>query len=100
MGPTQPNEDTMEKFKINDRVRRLPYTITMPKQGSDSIVAVDGDVETVTISARGCCGIVKSLRHETTTSSAENKNRSAMVQVLWDNGTLSYHGPEALEHAK
>lgn len=90
----------MEKFKINDRVRRLPYTITLPKQGSDSIVAVDGDVETMTISARGCCGVVRSLRHETTTSSAEAKNRSAMVQVLWDNGTLSYHGPEALEHAK
>ncbi len=90
----------MEKFKVNDRVRRLPYSITLPKQGSDLISSGDGDVETMTISARGCCGVVKSLRHETTGNAGESKNRSVMVQVMWDNGTLSYHGPEALEHAK
>jgi|694.fasta_scaffold14656_7 hypothetical protein len=90
----------MEKFKVNDRVRRLPYSITLAKQGGDAIGFADGDVETMTVSTRGCCGVVKSLRHETSAASAENKNRSLMVQVLWDNGTLSYHGPEALEHTK
>lgn len=90
----------MEKFKVNDRVRRLPYSITLPKQGSDALGFEDGNTDTMTVSTRGCCGIVKALRNETTTSSTESKSRSVMVQVLWDNGTLSYHGPEALEQGK
>ena len=90
----------MEKFKVNDRVRRLPYTVTLAKDGRDLSASADRDIETITVSTSGCCGAVKSLRHETTNSSAESKSRSVMVQVLWDNGTLSYHGPEALEHAK
>jgi len=90
----------MEKFKVNDRVRRLPYTVTLAKDGRDIGTNMDGDVETVTVSTRGCAGTVKSLRHETTNTSQENKSRSVMVQVLWDNGTLSYHGPEALESTK
>lgn len=91
----------MEKFKVNDRVRRLPYTVTLAKDSAAAATGnVDGDIETVTVSARGCCGTVKSMRHETTNTSHENKSRAVMVNVLWDNGTLSYHGPEALEHAK
>ncbi len=90
----------MEKFKVTDRVRRLPFTVTLVKEGRDIGVDLDGDVETMTVSTRGCAGVVKALRHETSNSTAEARTRSVMIQVLWDNGTLSYHGPEALEHVE
>lgn len=88
----------MAKFKINDRVRRLPYTVTL---SSDLSAAnhPDGEAEVTTVSTRGCVGTVKALREETTLTSRENKEISIMVQVLWDNGTLSYLGPEGLEPA-
>jgi len=87
----------MKKIKVNDRVRRTPYTITLAKGGDGSLNQPDGESETSTISTRGCAGTVKAIREETTNSSAEAKERSLMFQVLWDNGTLSYHGPEGLE---
>lgn len=90
----------MEKFKLNDRVRRLPYTITIPKDSLTSFDSVDGEVETTTFSTRGCIGTVKALREETTLAQQESRARSLMVQVLWDTGTLSYHGPESLEQAR
>ncbi len=87
----------MEKFKVNDRVRRLPFTITLPREGTTSVSALDDEAETTTISIRGCLGVIKALCQETTITSKENKARAMMIQVLWDNGTLSYHGPEAIE---
>jgi len=90
----------MEKFKVNDRVRRLPYTITIPKDGSTSVDSIDGEIETTTFSTRGCIGTVKALREETTLAQQESRARSVMVQVLWDTGTISYHGPESLEQAR
>lgn len=88
------------KFKPHDRVRRLPFTVTIPKNSLG--VAMDGEteVETMTYSARGCVGTVKALREETTLAAAESRAKSIMVLVQWDNGTLSYHGTEALESAK
>jgi hypothetical protein len=85
------------KFKPHDRVRRLPFTVTVPKNGSAAFNDGESEVETTTYSARGCIGTVKSLREETTLAAAESKAKSLMVLVQWDNGTLSYHGPESLE---
>jgi|GEM_PF-1340363 len=90
----------MEKFKVNDRVRRLPFTVTIPKDSSIGFENGDTEVETTTFSTRGCAGTVKALREETTLTPQESRAKSMMIHVLWDNGTLSYHGPEALELAK
>jgi len=48
----------------------------------------------------GCHGIVKELRTEVTASSAEAREKSLIISVQWDNGTLSYMTPEALELVK
>ena len=90
----------MEKFKVNDRVRRIPFTVTVPVEDEINDFEMNGEAQTTTFSTRGCLGTVKALREETTLTSAESRERSLMVQVLWDNGTASYHGPEALELAK
>ncbi len=90
----------MEKFKVNDRVRRLPYTVTVPKDSAGALENGDAEVETTTYSTRGCIGTVKALREETTLAPQESRSKSMMVHVMWDNGTLSYHGPEALEVVK
>jgi hypothetical protein len=83
------------KFNTNDRVRRVPYTITVAKHsGIDN-----GEVETDTFSQRGCLGTVKELREETTLAKQESRTQSLMFLVQWDNGTLSYHGPDGLEAA-
>jgi hypothetical protein len=89
----------MKKFQVNDRVRRLPYTITISKDGNKSALPDGGDQTTTVVSSKGCVGTIKALREETTNSNRESRERSIMVHVLWDNGTLSYHGPEALEQA-
>lgn len=47
----------------------------------------------------GCSGTVQVVRTETTASTADISSRGLLVQVLWDNGTLSYFTPEALEAA-
>lgn len=67
------SNSSSKNFKINDRVRRA--------------------------AGLGCCGIVKDVRSEVTASSAEAREKSLLVQVLWDNGTLSYFSPESLELA-
>jgi hypothetical protein len=89
----------MEKFKVNDRVRRIPFTVTLANDGAASLDRADGETPVTTFSTRGCIGTVKALREETTLTSRESRERSLMVQVLWDNGTLSYLGPEGLEMA-
>ncbi len=89
----------MEKFKVNDRVRRIPFTVTLAADAGSSLDRADGETATTTFSTRGCTGTVKALREETTLTSRESRERSIMVQVQWDNGTLSYLGPEGLEHA-
>lgn len=90
----------MEKFKVNDRVRRLPFTVTLSTDPSGAQNFGDGEAQVTTVSTRGCIGTVKALREETTLTSKESRERSLMVHVLWDNGTLSYLGPEGLEIAK
>lgn len=87
----------MDKFNITDRVRRLPFTITVPRDGSSIGVHDDGEVQTTTFSSRGCIGTIKAIREETTLAPQQSRSKSIMLHVLWDNGTLSYHGPEALE---
>ena len=44
----------------------------------------------------GLQGLVKEIRTETT-SKQDAKEKGLMVQVLWDNGTLSYFSPESLK---
>jgi hypothetical protein len=65
---------TTRKFKENDRVRRIGST--------------------------ACPGTVKGLRTEITATTPEARERGLLVSVLWDNGTMSYFSPEALEHAE
>lgn len=74
-----PGTETMaaEKLKINSKVKRL-------NGGS------------------GCLGVVKDLRQETSTTRLDPAKRSEkddelMVAVQWDNGTISYLAPDALE---
>ena len=43
----------------------------------------------------GIQGVVKEIRSETT-AKQDSKEKGLMIQVLWDNGTLSYLAPEAL----
>lgn len=87
----------MKKLKVNDRVRRVPYTITIATDNSAGEPYIDGQSQTAAVSTRGCAGTVKALREETTNTNNEAKERSLMVEVLWDNGTLSFHGPAGLE---
>lgn len=64
-----------QKFSINDRVRRAG------KEGN--------------------LGTVTSVREEVSSAqSAENKDKSMMIQVQWDNGTSSYLSPAGLEVQK
>lgn len=44
----------------------------------------------------GLQGMVKEIRTETT-SKQDSKDKGQMIQVLWDNGTLSYFSPESLK---
>lgn len=89
----------MEKFKINDRVRRIPFTVTLAHDISAPNDGNKSEDQISTFSTRGCIGTVKALREEATLAQKESRDRSIMVQVLWDNGTLSYLGPEGLENA-
>ena len=91
---------SMEKFKVNDRVRRKPYTVTLANDVLATNGVGDGEANISTYSTRGCVGTVKALREETTLTSKESRERSIMVDVLWDNGTRSYLGPEGLEMAR
>ena len=45
----------------------------------------------------GCYGTIKALKEESSQSADERKGQSLIVQVLWDNGTLSYFTPDALK---
>jgi len=89
----------MEKFKVNDRVRRKPFTVTLANDLLATNDTANGEDLITTYSTRGCMGTVKALREETTLAQKESRERSIMFQVLWDNGTLSYLGPEGLEMA-
>jgi len=46
-----------------------------------------------------CLGTVSEIREEATLSKIDKAKREAclMYAVQWDNGTLSYFGPEALQ---
>ena len=50
-------------------------------------------------SGTGCLGTVQSVRSETTASTGDLTSKGLLVQVQWDNGTLSYFTPDALEQA-
>jgi hypothetical protein len=85
------------KFKPNDRVRRRPFTVTVAKNTEINYSEGETELETTSYSAHGCSGTVKALREETTLAAAESRAKSVMVVVLWDSGTLSYHGPDSLD---
>ena len=63
---------TKKKISVNDRVKRIEQA--------------------------GCFGTVKDVREEVT-AKATDKDRegSLLINVAWDNGTLSYMTPDALE---
>lgn len=44
----------------------------------------------------GLRGIVKEIRTETTSKQDSRDSNNIMIQVLWDNGTLSYMSPESI----
>ena len=44
----------------------------------------------------GLQGVVKGV-HSETTAKADQKDKALMIEVLWDNGTLSYLTPEQLQ---
>ncbi len=44
-----------------------------------------------------CIGTVVDIRTEVSNTSVDMKDRGLLVQVQWDNGTLSYFTPEGLE---
>jgi len=85
------------KFKIGDRVRRTPFKVTVAKSSLGGYENSEHDIETTTYSARGCAGTVKTLREETTLAAQESRSKAIMLLVQWDNGTLSYHGTDAIE---
>ena len=60
-----------KEFKQNDRVKRA--------------------------NGPGILGVVKEVKYETQATAGEGKDRGRMISVLWDNGTISYFAPEALE---
>lgn len=63
-----------KKLKIGDRVKRTQLS--------------------------GCLGTVKDVRSEVTAVTQEAKERGLLIQVHWDNGTMSYFGPDGLEVVK
>ena len=66
---------SQKKFKPNDRVRRT--------------------------SGKGSLGYVKDVRSEITSAGhSDDKEKNLMINVQWDNGTLSYFSPGALELVK
>lgn len=44
----------------------------------------------------GCLGIVQSVREEVIGSTGDG-DKSLLVEVKWDNGTVSFFDPESLE---
>jgi hypothetical protein len=85
-------------FKVNDRVRRKKFSITLPKEGELYDYEPDNDTPTMTVTSSGCPGVVKAVRYETSTSSSDRTGeKSVMLHIQWDNGTLSYLGPEGVE---
>jgi hypothetical protein len=84
------------KFKVNDRVRTKPYKVTVIKDANGILDGLESDLETTTYSERGCIGTVREIREEATLAAKESAAASAMYLVQWDNGTVSYHGPEGL----
>ena len=61
------------KVKVNDRVKR---------KGRD-----------------GSLGTVKNIKEEVIGTKGDAKDRGLLIEVQWDNGTLSYFDPESLEGA-
>lgn len=92
---------SMKKFKLNDRVRRVPYTIKVVSNSDRSWgedTGPDGTApRSVVAEVSGCQGTVKAIREETTNNSPEARERSVMIEVLWDNGSRSVHGSAGLD---
>jgi hypothetical protein len=63
-----------KSLKVNDRVRR--------------------------VYGGGCCGTVKDVREEVTASADDRREKALLINVLWDNGTMSCFSPDGLEAAE
>ena len=82
----------MKKLKVNDRVKRLPPPNATTLEPTDGARGIRDNID-----EHNCIGTVKSVRQETTSNASTIKEELMMIQVLWDNGTLSFLGPERLE---
>lgn len=49
------------------------------------------------VNGKGGQGTVLALREEVGSTGGDKKQPPIMVEILWDNGTRSYLGPEAVE---
>ncbi len=51
----------------------------------------------VKVGTAGIRGVIKEIKYEITGTQG-SKEKGQMISVEWDNGTISYLAPEALEH--
>lgn len=65
---------TTKKLQVNDRVKR--------------------------VSGTGCLGVVREVKTEVTAVKPEEQEKGIMIAVAWDNGTVSYFSPGALQVVK
>ncbi len=55
----------------------------------------------IRVHTTGCQGIVKEVREETIQQGdSRDREKPVIIEVLWDNGTLSYFGPAGLQLSK
>ena len=66
-------------------------------EGSESKAPFQKEERVKRKSGKGCQGTVQDVRTEVTASTGDTSEKGWLVNVQWDNGTLSYFAPEALE---
>lgn len=75
--------------KVIDEIQRVRNMAKKVIKISDRVKRVDQP---------GCFGTVKDVREETSAKVTDkDKENSLLINVHWDNGTLSYMTPNALE---
>lgn len=85
----------MKTFKVNDRVKRaFKRSLLSDITNSDNSSSAKSDPLT---NLPAGLGTVKALKEETSLSGNETVEETLMVQVAWDNGTISYLALDSLE---
>jgi len=85
----------MPKFKVGDRVKRLPAPNSKDRSGEEGSAPVMDGLGT----NAGCRGVVKVIAEETSAAATESKEKTLMYQIDWDNGTKSVMGADRLTQA-